>query len=304
MAQHKKKRPLWHPSFILTWLVVFILYCIAQLPLLWKHKIAQKLGGFIHKKMKSRVKASQQNIEGCFPELSKPEQEVLVKDCFISTSEGFVETLQAWWRDLTPYMNNLEVVGLENLRDAQSRGGGVLLIGGHFGIFDIALPFIASQLNKPGYMYRPNSNPVVDWMIESGRQRNVDIQSFHKRQLKDMIQYMKEGGEVWYAPDQDFGKKCDLFVPFFGVNAGCISTPSWIAKESGAAVVHVSQYRHPNGHYEIVFSPVLENFGEDIQQDAIDWNACLEAAIRRHPEQYFWLHKRFKTRAPGEASFY
>jgi len=304
MAKNKKHRPLWHPSLWLTWVVVFILFCIASLPLLWKHSIANKLGGFAHSKMKSRVKTTKKNIAGCFPELSEQEQSKLVEDCFISTSEGFVETLQSWWRDMTPYMKKLKVVGLENLKDAQSRGGGVLIIGGHFGIFDIALPFIAAQLKKPGYMYRPNNNPVVDWMIESGRQRNVDIESFDKRHLRDMIQFMKDGGEVWYAPDQDFGRKCDQFVPFFGINTGCISTPSWIAKESGAAVIHASQYRHPNGHYEIVFSPVLENFGEDQHQDAIEWNACLENAIRRHPEQYLWLHKRFKTRAPGEDSFY
>lgn len=304
MARNKKQRALWHPSLFPSWIVIFILFCIARLPLLWKHSIALKLGSFTHNKMKSRVKTTRTNIETCFPELTKQEQDKLVKDCFISTSEGFVETLQSWWRDMSPYFAKLEVKGLEHLQDAQNRGGGVLLLGGHFGIFDIALPFIAAQLRKPGYMYRPNNNPAIDWMIESGRKRNVDIESFNKRQLKDMIQFIKEGGEVWYAPDQDFGQKCDLFAPFFGVNTACISTPSWIAKESGAAVIHVSQYRHPNGHYEINFSPVLENFGENKEADAKAWNAQLEASIRRHPSQYLWLHKRFKTRAPGEASLY
>ncbi|KZZ20006.1 lipid A biosynthesis acyltransferase, partial [Oleiphilus sp. HI0078] len=272
MAKPKKQRPLWHPSFLLTWLIVFVLFSIAHLPLLWKHSIAKKLGNLTHNKMKSRVKACRQNIDACFPELSDNEREQLVKDVFTSTSEGFIETLQSWWRDLSPYMSKVEVYGLEHLKEAEKRGGGVFLLGGHFGIFDIALPFIAAQLQKPGYMYRPNNNPVVDWMIESGRQRNVDIESFHKRQLKEMIQFMKEGGEVWYAPDQDFGKKCDLFAPFFGIDAACISTPSWIARESGAAVIHVSQYRLPNGRYEIYFSPILENFGEDNEADARAWN--------------------------------
>ncbi len=304
MARRKKNRPIWHPSFLFTWLVVFVLFCIANLPLHWKHSIAKKIGGFAHRNMKRRVKPCRQNIDACFPELSEQERTKLVEDCFISTSEGFVETLQSWWRDVSPYMEKLEVHGLENLKNAESRGKGVLLIGGHFGIFDIALPFIAAQLQKPGYMYRPNNNPVIDWMIESGRKRNVDIQSFDKKQLKDMIQFLKDGGEVWYAPAQDFGKKCDLFTPFFGVEAACISTPSWIAKESGAAVIHVSQYRLANGHYEIYFSPILEGFGEDKEQDARAWNELLENAIRRQPSQYLWQHKRFKTRPAGEPSFY
>jgi KDO2-lipid IV(A) lauroyltransferase len=153
-------------------------------------------------------------------------------------------------------------------------------------------------------MYRPNDNPVIDRTIEKGRRRHYGIQAFDKKRLKDMFAFIQDGGQVWYAVDQDFGNRCDVFAPFFGVQAGCISAPSWIARESGATVMVVSQFRHPNGQYEITFSPILENFGQDDQADAIVWNAYLEEAVRKHPDQYLWLHKRFKTRQEGLDNVY
>ena len=304
MTNKKQHQALWHPKFIRSWIIVFLLFCIAWLPMPYKHAIAKKLGHFVHRKMKSRTKVTQKNIQACFPELKVAEQDKLVRDSFVSTAEGCFEMLHLWWRDVTPYIENMTVIGKEHLLEAQSRGTGILLIGGHFGIVDLTLPLVGSQLKRPGYMYRPNNNPVIDRMIESGRNRNFEIESFNKYQLKEMINFIKDGGEVWYAPDQDFGARCDVFVPFFGVNTGCLSTPSWIAKESGATVLHVAPFRLPNGRFEVIFSPIFEGFGDDKQKDAESWNLALESAIRRHPAQYLWLHKRFKTRAPGEDPFY
>lgn len=304
MAKKHKNRPLWHPALILSWLVAALLFCLSLLPMSWKQSLGEKLGRLLSKKLKSRHKVVKKNIANCFPELSEAQQSKLVDDTFIACTTGFLETTHAWWRDVTPYVDNLIITGKEHLEAAQQSDKGILLLGGHFSIFDLALPLFASQLRKPGYMYRPNDNPVIDHIIERGRRRHYGIRGFDKRRLKDMIQFLKEGGEVWYAADQDFGRKCEVFVPFFGINTGCITAPSWIARESGALVIQVSQFRHANGQYEISFSPILENFGQDPEQDARDWNAHLEAAIRRHPDQYLWLHKRFKTRKPGDQPFY
>jgi Kdo2-lipid IVA lauroyltransferase/acyltransferase len=304
MAKKNKFRPVWHPALWPTWIVVFILFCLSLLPMSTKQSWGEKLGRLLHKKLKGRTKVAKKNIAGCFPELSDAEQAKLVEDTYVACSRGFLETTHSWWRDVSPYVNNLIITGKEHLDEAQSRGKGLLLLGGHFSIFDLALPFFAAQLNKPGYMYRPHDNPVIDRMIERGRRRHYGIQGYSKRHLKGMIEFMKEGGSVWYAADQDFGSKGTEFVNFFGVNTGCITAPSWIARESGASVLQVSQFRHPNGQYEIAFSPIMEDFGEDDSKDAQDWNTHLEAAIRRFPDQYLWLHKRFKTRKAGDAPFY
>jgi KDO2-lipid IV(A) lauroyltransferase len=122
--------------------------------------------------------------------------------------------------------------------------------------------------------------------------------------MNEMIAFLKDGGSVWYACDQDFGQKSRVFVPFFGVKAGCITMPSLIAKRSGASIICVSHLRHPNGQYEVTFSPIQEGFGEDEEKDTLAWNNYLENALRQHPEQYLWMHKRFKTRPQGEPPIY
>lgn len=304
MAKKNKFRPVWHPALWPTWIIVFILFCISLLPMSTKQSWGEKLGRLLHKKLKGRTKVTKKNIEACFPELNEEQQATLVEDTFVACTKGFMETTHAWWRDVTPYVNNLTITGHEHLLEAQKRGKGILLLGGHFSIFDFALPLIAAQLHKPGYMYRPNDNPVIDRMIEKGRRRHYGIQGFGKKHLKGMIQFIKEGGSVWYAADQDFGRNTAEFIDFFGVKTGCINAPSWIARESEASVIQVSQFRLPNGQYEIAFSPIMEDFGKDDAKDAQDWNRYLEEAIRRHPDQYLWLHKRFKTRPEGAKPIY
>lgn len=304
MAKKSESTSRFHPTHISAWIVVFILRVLSLLSMNQKQICGAKLGLWAHRKLKKRTIVAQKNVSACFPNLSPEDHNKIVQDSYIACARGLMESTHSWWRDISPYVNNMIVTGKENLEKAQSRGSGVLLIGGHFSIFDFALPLFASQLSKPGYMYRPHDNPVVDHMIEQGRRRHYGIQGFHKRQLKDMIEFIKSRGEVWYAVDQDFRDKCDVFAPFFGVTAACVSAPSWIAKESGAAVLVVSQFRHPNGQYEIAFSPILEGFGEDQQADAVQWNQLLAEAISQHPAQYLWLHKRFKTRKPGDGEFY
>ena len=219
---------------------------------------------------------------------------------------GALEGPHAWWRDMAPHAERAKVVGLDRLLAAQAKGNGVLIMGGHFAAVDFIIPLFAAKVVENyelGYMYRPHDNPVIDRMITNGRNRH-GVTGFTKRQLKDMIKYLKDGGMVWYGCDQNFSKSSDLFVPFFGVQAANISTPTWIAKESGAAVVFMRMHRLPDGNHEFEFTEELPKFGEDPQADCEAWNQELEKAIMHYPAQYFWVHKRFKTRPPGEPSVY
>ncbi len=302
--KHRPSRPLWHPAFWPAWLGVFLLKQLSRLSMPAKQRWGKAIGQFLSRRWKSRHEVALTNIRACFPQYSEAEQQQLVEDCFVACVRGLLESTHAWWRDMTPFIETVEVHGLENLQEAKARGSGLLLIGAHYNIFDFALPLIASRLNKPGYMYRPNNNPVIDRMIERGRRRHFNIQPFTKRQLPDMMDYLKQGGEVWYACDQDFGRKVEVFAPFFGVEAGCITTPSHIARESGASVICVSHLRTPDGGYQVVFSPIQENFGADDRKDAETWNRFIETTIRQYPDQYLWLHKRFKTRPEGAPRFY
>ncbi|MBW7471635.1 lysophospholipid acyltransferase family protein [Marinobacter sp. F4218] len=306
MASRSKaaRRPLWHPAFWGSWFLVFVLWLFSFLPMSAKQRFGKSLGRFLAHKLKSRARVADANLSACMPELDDVERGQLVEDTFVASARGFLESTHAWWRDMAPYCESASVLGIEHLEEAKQRGNGVLLIGGHYSIFDFALPLIACQLDKPGYMYRPNNNPVIDRMIERGRRRHFNIQPFTKRELRPMLSFLKEGGQVWFACDQDFGKKSEVFVPFFGVNAGCITSPSYIARQSGASIICVSHLRMPDGSYRVEFSPIQEEFGDDTQKDAEIWNGFIEDTIREQPDQYLWLHKRFKSRPEGVASVY
>ncbi|QSP95468.1 lysophospholipid acyltransferase family protein [Marinobacter salinisoli] len=300
----KTKHPLWHPAYLGSWFVVFILWLLSLLPMATKQRLGGWLGRKLAGKLKSRARVVDANLRVCLPDLDDARRAQLVEDTFVASTRGMLESTHAWWRDVRPYCERATVLGLEHLEEARNNGQGVLLIGGHYSIFDFALPLIACKLDKPGYMYRPNNNPVIDRMIERGRRRHFNIRPFTKRELRPMLSFLKEGGQVWYACDQDFGNKTEVFAPFFGVQAGCITTPSYIARESGAAVICVSHLRLPDGSYRVVFSPIHKGFGDDPQQDAETWNRCIENTIRELPDQYLWLHKRFKTRPQGAAGVY
>lgn len=301
----KKKHPnLWHPRFWPSWTIVFLLYLLSLLPMASKQRLGARLGRFLSHKLKSRARVADRNLQICFPELDADARKQLVEDSFIACTRGFLESTHAWWRDVSPCYEMTDVQGQEHLRDAQDRGKGVLLIGGHYSIFDFALPLVACHLNKPGYVYRPNNNPVIDRMIENGRRRHFGIRPFTKRELRPMVSFLKKGGEVWFACDQDFGNKTELYVPFFGVETGCITSPSYIAKVSGASVICVSHLRMPDGRYRVIFSPIQEGFGADSRKDTEVWNRYIEDTIREQPDQYLWLHKRFKSRPEGAGKIY
>ncbi|ROQ44717.1 KDO2-lipid IV(A) lauroyltransferase [Marinobacter sp. 3-2] len=303
-GKRNRKRSLWHPSYWPAWTLVCLLWLLSFLPMGLKQRLGGWLGRLLSRKMQSRARVADANLAACMPELDAASRGQLVEDAFVASARGVLESVHAWWRDMTPYCESASVHGTEHLEEAKRRGKGVLLIGGHYSIFDFALPLIACKLEKPGYMYRPNNNPVIDRMIERGRRRHFGIRSFTKRQIRPMLSFLKEGGQVWFACDQDFGKKSEVFVPFFGVSAGCITSPSYIARESGAAVICVSHLRMPDGSYRVVFSPIQESFGEYPEQDAEVWNRFIETTVREQPDQYLWLHKRFKSRPEGAAAIY
>ncbi|MDX1757198.1 MAG: lysophospholipid acyltransferase family protein [Marinobacter sp.] len=302
--KQQSRRPLWHPAYWPSWCVVFLLYALAKLPESIKRRWSQGLGRWLSQRLSSRARVVDANLRACMPELSDDERAALVESSFVSCTRGLFESLQCWWGDTDTWQEESRVEGMEHLQEAIDRNRGVLMIGGHYSILDLALPLVGRHLTKPGYMYRPNDNPVIDRMIEQGRRRHFNIRPFSKRQLKDMIGFLKQGGQVWYGCDQDFGRKTDVFAPFFGVDTGCISTPTYIARESGASVLCVSHVRMPCGRYRVAFSPILENFGDCPRQDALSWNGFIEETVRAYPDQYLWLHKRFKTRPAGAAAIY
>jgi KDO2-lipid IV(A) lauroyltransferase len=149
-------------------------------------------------------------------------------------------------------------------------------------------------------MYRPHKNPLFERIMSNGRERwNGKI--IERRDIRQILRSLKSNRAVWYGPDQDYGRKHSVFVPFMGVQTATVTATSRLARLSGAAVVPYVIRRTDTGDYHVVVFPELENFpSDDLEQDARRINEWLEQQIRLQPENYFWTHRRFKTRPAGE----
>lgn len=292
-----------HPKYWVTWFGIGIMYLMSLLPYKAQMKLATILGMLMYKQGGERLKITKTNIKVCFPELNDVQQDELVKESFIANMKGMVETTIAWWGDHQPLIDNLKVTGYEHLQEAEARGKGVILMGGHFSILDLAGPMVNSIL-KFSYMYRPNDNPLFNAVIERHRMR-YSHEKFTKRELKEMTAFIQKGNTVWYGYDQDFGARRSVFAPFFGIQTATLKAAAWLPRETGATILMISQFRDKDGHYSIHFSPIFEDIAEDDDVTAATrLNKQLEDFIRLHPEQYLWMHRRFRSRPEGEEPLY
>jgi KDO2-lipid IV(A) lauroyltransferase len=292
-----------HPRHWITWLGLSLMFLISLLPYKAQMWLGTQLGILMYKQGGIRLTITRTNIKACFPELNPAQQEELVRQSFIANMKGMVETTIAWWGNHQPILDKLEVHGLKHLKEAEARGKGVVLVGGHFSILDLAGPMVNSVLDF-NYMYRPNDNPLFDAVIERHRMR-YSHKKFSKHELKEMTNFIKQGNTVWYGYDQDFGARRSVFAPFFGVQTATVKAAMRLPRATGATVVMISQFRKADGYYSIRFSPILENLADDDDITAATrLNAQLESLIRFHPEQYLWMHRRFRSRPEGEAPFY
>ncbi len=295
---------LYHPRYWPTWFGILILRIVAALPFKAKLIAGRALGFLGFHLVKRRRHIVETNIRLCFPDLDEEAQKKLVKDTFASNGIGFFEIAWGWWANIKDLENRYDVSGLEHLEAAKADGGGVLLIGAHFVNLDLG-GVLVNHVSPIDTIYRKNNNPVLEYVITKGRQRTYE-RVLERKEMRTIVRRLREGRTVWYSPDQDFGRNNAVFAPFFGVEAATLVTTSRLAKMGKAKPVGIAHYRNPQtNRYHIVYMPVSDEFpsGDDLK-DASIINAMLEKAIRVYPEQYMWVHRRFKTRPEGEPSLY
>lgn len=306
----EKRRPaigFWaslHPRHWGVWMLLGIMWLMAQLPHGLQQRLGRALGRLGYRIGGSRRRMTEANIRACFSERSAEDQDALVRGTFEANAVGMVECTQSWFGSMVRYRRDLQVDGGDLLRDNLAKGRGVILYGGHFSILDFALPLV-DAVNPIAYMYRPNASPVLDKVIE-GRRAPYRHANFSKRELKELIDYLRAGNLAWYAFDQDLGLKNSVFAPFFGVQTATLKTLGWLARESGAIPMFMSQWRdNDRGQYRLRFREVPAPFPtDDDVENATILNQMLEQEISRDPTQYLWLHRRFKTRPDGAPPIY
>ncbi|MDO9319536.1 MAG: LpxL/LpxP family Kdo(2)-lipid IV(A) lauroyl/palmitoleoyl acyltransferase [Gammaproteobacteria bacterium] len=290
------------PRYWPTWLGFGVVWLAAQLPFPVQIRIGQGMGWLSYRFARERRRICRTNIALCFPELDAQAQARLVRETFISNGIGVMEVAMAWCRSPEVFRKRVTVSGLENLQAAARDGKGILLVCAHFTTLEFAGSLL-SLFHKMDVTYRPHKNPLFETLMFRARQRLYGA-VIDRGDVRLALRSLQQGHTVWYAPDQDYGPRHSVFVDFFGVPAATITATGRFASFNKSAVIFFSHYRNAeNSGYHLDFSAPLQDYpsGDDTA-DAIRINGVIEAAIRQHPEQYLWLHKRFKTQAEGKTA--
>ncbi|AZT82818.1 LpxL/LpxP family Kdo(2)-lipid IV(A) lauroyl/palmitoleoyl acyltransferase [Marinobacter sp. NP-4(2019)] len=285
-----------HPRWWPTWLGIALMWLMSRLPLNLQWRIGKLIGELAYRLIPRRRHITEVNIRLCFPELSRREQQQLVRKAFHSNGIGIMEIGLAWFRDPKAFLPLTAVHGLEHVDAALEKGRGILLLGGHYSTLDLGGSLV-TEFIEADVMQRDHNNPLMNAVMTRARERRYGV-ALDSKNLRGLLKQLKQNRIVWYATDQDYGRKGIVFAPFFGVPAGSITATSRIAERSGCAVVPFSHFRRENQPgYDIYFHPPLENFpsGDDLA-DATLVNHTIEQEVRRYPDQYLWMHRRFKTR--------
>jgi len=296
-----------HPYSIhywLTWLGLGLLWCLSRLPYAWLLGIGRLLGRLLRRFGRRREQIAAVNLALCFPDLPADARDRVITELFDSLGMGVMEMAMSWWTPDSKLQPLSDIKGLEHLQAALQQGKGVILLSGHFTTLEIGGRLLAQR--APFHvMYREHKNAAFEAVMHAARVRNFG-KAIPRGDLRGMLNSLKDNVPVWYAPDQDYGADQSVFVPFFGIPAASITGTSRLARISGAPVVPFFQTRLPGSRgYRLTLYPALDNFpGESVEADTRRINTLLEDRIRAQPGQYLWVHRRFKTRPPGEPGIY
>lgn len=299
------KKDFFHPRFYATWFGLAVLYALVQLPYPWLYHLGRWMGKSAMHFMPRRANIAQQNLTLCFPDKTAEEIRVLVNDNFRSLGISLMETGIAWFWSDRRVRQLFTVSGLEHMESACTKNQGVIVIGVHF--MSLELGGRVMGLCRPMMaVYRPHNNQVLEYAQTRGRSRSNKAM-LDRKNLKGIVSALRKGEAVWFAPDQDYGPKGSSFAPFFAVDT-CATTngTATIARLSQSCMLTTVLVRKPGTQgYELAIGKEIEDYPKDDMTNAAAFmNRLIEKEIMRAPEQYLWIHRRFKTQPAGFPSLY
>ena len=275
---------------------------VCRLPVRWWLAIGRAIGNVAYLVARPRRRITEINIRLCFPDLDQDAREDLVRRTFLSVGMLVMEMAFAWFRPIEILAQRMEIHGLDALREAQSEGRGVLLIGGHYLTLDLGAALLSTRVELDA-VYRRNKNEAIERLMVEGRERFCG-RVIERNDIRHAIRSLRNSRILWYAPDQDYGIRHSVFAPFFGQTAATIAT-SRLVRLTGARPILFSHFRDPaKGTWSLQLQRIDNYPTGDHIADAGRLNSLIETEIRKHPDQYLWLHRRFKTRPEGVPSPY
>ena len=283
---------------------VFILWLIHFLPFRVIVAIGNGAGVLLYLLAADRRRVGAINVKLCFPAMSDKARNSLLRDHFKMFTRSLIERSILWWASAEHISSLIRVEGIEHFEAI--KGQPAILLTPHFVGMDAGGQWVAQHTDTV-CMYANQKNLYLTELLLKKRARFRNQHLYSRQQgLRPIIKGMRAGMPFIYPPDQDQGVKDGVFIPFFGVPAATMTSVSRIAQMTGAKVVPSITRVLPGGEgYVLTFYPAWENYpsGDDVV-DARRMNEFIECRVREMPEQYFWLHKRFKTRPEGEKKFY
>ena len=292
------------PRYWPTWIGLGLLRLLALLPYAAIVAIGVGLGRLIRLIPTRFARVARRNLELCFPELDPKARERILARHFDSLGVALLEFPLAWWGSPRRIARLAHVEGREHLEAAKARGRGVILLTGHFTPMEMAGRILAS-VTPIGFLYRPTRNAVLAYALSHFRS-GFGGYPIPRDDIRAFIGALKRNECVWYAPDQSYRRKGAEMVRFFGIPAATNTLTPRLARTTGAAVLPYFVQRLPGTQgYRAVIYPAFDNFpSDDPVADTERFNHLLEAQVRRVPEQYLWIHRRFKGLTADYPDYY
>ncbi len=287
------------------WILFGIMWLGARPPLPAQLWLGRRIGDAVYMLHRGRRHIVRTNLALCFPEKSVDERQRLLRESFRSFGMGLFELASLWYRDRDFLLRHCEIEGLDYLHSARRRGTGVILLQAHFSALELGINLIATRAPMD-LTYDPPKNPLFAALLVKQREKNVE-KTIDNHSIRQMVRRLREGGCVWYSPDQHVRRSAGgVATKFFGCDVLTASGASRMAKMTGAEVIPYLPVRVSGSRrYRLTVFPPLNDFpGQSSIDDTQRLNDILESHIRDYPGQYFWLHKRFKRTEKSQADLY
>lgn len=293
------RRPLHHyraPKYWPTWIGLGLLRLTCLLPFNWQIGLGKSMGRLAHRIGAERRAITRRNIELCFPELSIQERNKLAREHFEALGVSLMEMGLARWATDKKLQAISTVEGVEIIQQTLDEGYGVILLCAHFTALEVSGRVFRLQSPPFDAVFRRFRSDFMTEILAGTREKSVR-HLIEKNDIKSMVRSLRNGVPVWYAPDQSYHLKQSALIPFFGVPAMTNIATTTLAKLGRAKVIPFLPRRLPEGGYELRILPPIEGVpSDDPIEDTKKYMAIIEAHIRLCPEQYYWVHRKFKNR--------
>lgn len=284
-------------------LILWLTRNLAKLSFNWGIRVGTLLGHLLRVLAVKRRRVTEVNIRLCFPELSAKEQSDLVKGVFVANGIGIVETAWAHHAKREMFDDKIEIHNQHLLDSALTQGRGVILLGAHFSTLDLGGLLFSYTNTHLNTLYRKHNNPTLDAAIIEGRSKYGE--PIERKDMRRVISRLKDNQCIWFAPDQDLNAKGCVFATFFNHPASTVTAASSFVRFNQSPMLMLAHHRKPdNSGYTLEFTEVDTSQAQNKEHFAQIINNSIENAVRKYPEQYMWMHKRFKRQPDGKHELY